>query len=508
MIDSWVIWTTVVMSTCLLYLCQRKRHPLPPGPPTLPIIGNLHQFPSIAAQREVFHEWHQQYGPIVTLKLGPKVLLLLGNHKVASDLLDKRGAWYSDRPRMVMGGECVCRGLNTALRPYDAQWKLHRRLLSAFLNARTAASYESVQDLESKQLLYEMLDTNDFSDRFIRYAGSILFSLAYGRRLTTGHEKEIHEILEVADVFVDSVMSGTWLVDVFPWLNHLPRFLAPWKRIGDEFYERTKDLFEKATQAAMGTDSWNWSKQIQSLKAADGVSAEELSYLVGELFEAGIDTTLGVYEIFVMASVLHPDIVQQAQREIDQVVGAERLPTFEDFRNLPFVDAFIKEVMRWRPTIPSGVPHAATQDDVYEGYHIPRGAIVLPNHWAIHLDEATFPNPMSFQPQRWIDNPDLPLNAFGFGRRACPGNHIAFSSLKLAICRLLWGFHIEHTRVDGRMVEVDSSKLVQKGILLRPEPFQASFRVRDETRRKVVENQWLQSEPTANSIIAAALQPK
>lgn len=510
MAESYVALAAVLalFACCYYYLTSSKNLlPLPPGPPTLPIIGNLHQIPKLAFQRDVFRDWHTKYGPIVSLKLGPKVLLLLGNHKVANDLLNRKE--YSERPRMVMGSECVCKGLNTALLPYNARWKTHRRLLSTLLNSRSVASYYGIQDLECKQFLYEMLQphTSEFPERFTRYTGSILFSLAYGMRLPTGQEPEIREILAVADDFVESIMSGVWIVDLFPVLNNLPNFLAPWKRIGDESYARTIKLFGANTRAAEKNRSWNWTKRIQDVKGADKVAAEELSYLIGELFEAGIDTTLGVFEIFVVASVLHPDKVHKAQEEIDNLVGSDRLPDLEDLKRLPYVNAYIKEVMRWRPTIPSGVPHATSVSDTYEGYHIPRGAIILPNHWSIHLDEAVYEDATSFRPERWIDNPDLPLNAFGFGRRTCPGKDLAQGSLELAVIRLLWGFHFEHAYEGGQRKEIDWWDMEQKGILLRPNSFQASFRIRDQGRRDVIEKEWLYCEPKADSIVFETLQP-
>lgn len=60
---------------------------------------------------------------------------------------------------------------------------------------------------------------------------------------------------------------------------------------------------------------------------------------------------------------------EKAQAELDRVVGRERLPDYEDEKNLPFVSAFVKEVLRWRSVaILAGIPHAPTADDVYRGY--------------------------------------------------------------------------------------------------------------------------------------------
>ena len=78
--------------------------------------------------------------------------------------------------------------------------------------------------------------------------------------------------------------------------------------------------------------------------------------------------------------MLHnPAASRKAQEELDRVVGRNRLPTFEDEPSLPYVGAFLKELNRWQPSVPLGVPHAVTEDDVYEDFYIPKGATVVGN---------------------------------------------------------------------------------------------------------------------------------
>lgn len=82
---------------------------------------------------------------------------------------------------------------------------------------------------------------------------------------------------------------------------------------------------------------------------------------------------------------LYPEVLQKAQKEIDSVVGTNRLPNFDDRENLPYVEALIKEVLRWHPVVPMGLPHSSTADDTCEGYLIPKGAVILPNIWYAFL---------------------------------------------------------------------------------------------------------------------------
>lgn len=82
--------------------------------------------------------------------------------------------------------------------------------------------------------------------------------------------------------------------------------------------------------------------------------------------------------------VLHPEVQQKAQAELDNVVGMNRLPDFNDRNNLPYLSAVCKEVHRWHPVLPLGIAHRVTQDDEYRDNFIPGGSIIVGNTWYVH----------------------------------------------------------------------------------------------------------------------------
>ncbi len=91
--------------------------------------------------------------------------------------------------------------------------------------------------------------------------------------------------------------------------------------------------------------------------------------------------TVASVRAFFLAMAMYPDIQRKAQEELDRVVGRTRLPDFEDRNNLPYVNAVVKELTRWNVVAPMGLPHAALEDDEYNGYFIPKGSIVIANVW-------------------------------------------------------------------------------------------------------------------------------
>jgi cytochrome P450 len=122
--------------------------------------------------------------------------------------------------------------------------------------------------------------------------------------------------------------------------------------------------------------------------------------------------------------VLNPKAMKKAQEELDRVVGKGELPDSSHEDKLPYIDALIKEILRWSPPLPLAFPNRAMQDDVYRGYLIPKGATVLENVWAICRDPRIYPDPETFNPERFLKDGKInPLvfnpedRVFGTGRR-------------------------------------------------------------------------------------------
>ncbi|KAG2080717.1 cytochrome P450 [Suillus discolor] len=98
------------------------------------------------------------------------------------------------------------------------------------------------------------------------------------------------------------------------------------------------------------------------------------------------------------------------------------MPCLDNRASLPYLDAILREVLRWYPPFPLGIPHATSNDDVYDGHFIPKGAMVMVNQWALSRDEDIFPNASRFDPiDGKLKSPFVNHFAFGHGRRICPG---------------------------------------------------------------------------------------
>ncbi|KAG1737190.1 cytochrome P450 [Suillus lakei] len=153
---------------------------------------------------------------------------------------------------------------------------------------------------------------------------------------------------------------------------------------------------------------------------------------------------------FALAMVSYPDAQRCAHAEINSVIGRDRLPTFEDRASLPYVEAILRETLRWEPVGPLGMPHATSSDDIYDGYFIPKGLL------GISRDEKRYPDTSRFMPERFLDcqwSVDPAAYVFGSGRRVCPGWYTVDATLWFAIATML-------ATVDFSFAKDDQGKVI------------------------------------------------
>lgn len=420
-------------------------------------------------------------------RVGAKRFIILGSRQAAHDLLEKRAVIYSSRGPSIFLDKYLHQGFASAFMPYGTQWRLHRRLHASLLSIKASKSYESLQELTSGKLMHEFLSSNKYCDIFYKYTSSVMYTLAYGSGKNdsvhddNSHHRRLHQINEMATFILQNASQGTILLDIFPFLDKLsPRLCMDWRERARELHHRTKNVYiECANTALESKDSWNWSFEAHTQRKK-GSQTEltwvETCYSIGELYVAGIHTTKMVLERFVEICLQNPEVVNKAQAELDSVIGPERLPSFSDKDSCPYINAFISELLRRHPISPFGVPHMVTQDDEYMGYRIPTDTIIVANQMGMNMDETIFDNPGNFDPDRYMRNADLPHPAtFGFGRRQCPGHHIARANLFIVISRILWGYNIKSEKADTDYMFAAS---LEKAI----------FHVRSDDHIKTIEN--------------------
>nr|WGN96443.1 cytochrome P450 AspF [Aspergillus sp.] len=496
--------TLLWLATLVVSRLSRPRTlPLPPGPRALPIIGNLHQAPKRSPWKK-YREWSRTYGPIFTLKNGSALTIVFSSAKLIKEHLERKNTVYSHRPYIELFDR-VNGGLNASIMPYGPRWKAHRTWRTFILRPAMTAKYAPVHDTETRQLLHELLAGNDvdFAACYRRCIASIFLTLAYGERLIT-ETPEIQWLEELnARIFEASEFSYSGADVLWEFLPPAIKSLFPFpsRRAAeaDKMHEELNALMCRKFRNALLQPAWNWCKEVHENPASSSKSDKELAFLIGSLYEAAL-TPYHALRVITLAAMVFPTEAARAYAELDEVVGADRLPTLEDIPQLPLTMAFVREALRWRGLSPLGASRAAFTDDECTGYRIPRDAIILINQWAVEHDESIFPEPFEFRPERWLVDSGLPDLLFGFGQRACPGRHMGQDAVSLAAARVLWAFDIVAPEpLDLEMLMESANDI---SFISLPADFQAAFRIRSPRHRRVVEDQWTDAEKDGQVLMA------
>ncbi|KAI9566804.1 cytochrome P450, partial [Boletus coccyginus] len=460
----------------------RLRHglPLPPGPTGLPLVGNVFdlnpQHPWLS-----YEQWGKQYGGLVHANLIGKDFIIINSVKVARDLLERRSAIYSERP-YIPSNELFGMDFNSGLLPYGTTWRLHRKMFNTALNKGTACQYKPMALCKARQLVENILDEQeDFAKHCKTFAAATIMATTYGYDVTPKNDPFVTKIEHLLELFLNALTpERAALLLAFPFLAYIPSWLpgGGYKQQATECRALAEEVLTSPVEyvrenMAAGTARESLVHDLLE-KRSDGADEDNIKAVAASAF-LGIDSTL---RVFILAMVLHPEVQAKAQEEIDKVIGGQRLPDFADRPNLPYVEAICLETFRWRPVVPTALPHMTTTSDVYEGMYIPKGAIVLTNIWAMVHDETQYDNPMAFIPERHLTSAGSLIEGtaahFGFGRRICPGRHIGDQNVWAAIATILATVHIAKAR-DEFGNEIDVKAEFTGGLSSAPKPFVCSI---------------------------------
>ncbi|KAH8807482.1 putative cytochrome P450 oxidoreductase [Xylogone sp. PMI_703] len=522
----------------LIFIGRRPKG-CPPGPPTLPIIGNIHQLPRRDTHL-AYQEWSKKYGPIFSLQLGQQTVIVLARGEMIKKIVDKRSANYADRPNLYV--QDIWEHSRIIMRSYDDLWKVERKLYHMCLNSNVVAKYIPYQSLETKKLCYDLLeDPLSFVNHIGRTTTSIATSMTYGFRINSYDSPVLQKMFENAHGFF-SLVHGSQYLDWFPVLKGvvkiLPTSLNPFAVKASKIYHAEREHFRRLFEESKhrGEQPGSLPNIVNAQQTWKDPSTTQLltdhaaAYIAGISFEGGSDTTRNTLIGFVkviftisylllvynansrlsQAMALFPEAQHMAQIELNKVVG-NRLPEFEDFDSLPYIRCTIKEALRWMPTAISGaIPHAARKADNVDGYYIPAGATVVLAVWSCNNDELQFDDPRVFNPAR--HNSELSLGqaataadvrnrdqwTFGAGRRICPGLHMAEKTLFLAIARVLWAFNITPSKDEnGEIIHIDRDAVTQS-IAACPLPFRCEITPRGEEKAQAVRVAWEEAQTLLN----------
>ncbi|KAF8840195.1 cytochrome P450 [Paxillus ammoniavirescens] len=479
-----------VLATFTLLAGQRlqsnrsiHRLPYPPGPKPLLLLGNILHLNKSEPWLS-YTQWSKTYGEIIYVRLLGLNFIILNSEKVARVLLDQRSTVYSDRPQMP-AHEMFGIEFNTVSLPYGDEWRLHRKLLHNAMRPNSVPKQYEIYTSNTHTLLMNLLDTPGQFEKHIKtFVGSIILSLAYGYDTSSPDDPIFVAVEQLIAMLTKSLSpERAAILLAFPFIRHLP----PW--FPGAVLQRDAMACRKLARQVLNVPFDLVKENMIKGRASPCMVSECISQIdenAGEeerqrvehaikgsaatLFIAGSETNTSVLHAFILAMVLYPEVQAKAHVEIDSVVGPSRLPGDQDRSSLPYVDNIIRELFRWNPIVPLGMPHATSSSDVYNGFFIPKGAFVIVNVWAMSRDSDKYDDVEDFKPERYTaaDNTETvpPLThdpVFGMGRRVCPGRFISDEFLFVAIASILAMFRITKAK-DNEDREIPVEKRFTTGV--------------------------------------------
>ncbi|KAF0929313.1 hypothetical protein E2562_019896 [Oryza meyeriana var. granulata] len=527
---TWLLLlATLILSTTLIFFHgkigssatgNKKRRRLPPGPATVPVIGNLLWVTNSGMDiMRTVRRLHARHGPLLGLRMGSRLEVIVADRRLAHAALVESGAAMADRPEFVSRGLLGLDSATISNSNYGPLWRLFRRnfvaevahpaRLRQFAPARAAVLAELTDKLRRRQE-----DGTDAAG-----AGTIVQTFQYAMffllvAMCFGELVDERAVRDIAAAQRDLLIYSSKKLRVFAFLPAVTtRLFAGRMKAMLAMRQRLKGMFmplidarRKRKNLVHGDDGGvaaappppaekvttlphSYVDTLLDLRINDdncgerALTDDELVALCSEFLNGGTDTTSTALQWIMAELVKNPAIQDKLHDEIEAVVtsesgkGGSHQVSEEDLHKMPYLKAVVLEGLRRHPPGHFVLPHAPAEDMELSGYTIPKGTLVNFAVADISTDEKTWERPREFVPERFLEGGDgegvditgtreIRMMPFGAGRRICPGLGVATLHLEFFVANLVAAF--EWREEEGEEVDVDGEKLEFTVVMEKP----------------------------------------
>ncbi|URE19720.1 Cytochrome P450 [Musa troglodytarum] len=499
--ELWLlIFLSVTLATLLFLLLDRevKIRRLPPGPPSVPILGNLLWLRrSLRDIEDILRELHARYGPVITLRIGSRATVFIADRTIAHKALVEHGAAFSDRPAPLPAVRFLSVSQhNISTAAYGPIWRLLRRNLSSeilhhsrvklYAGARAWVLGVLIQHLRSQADAHHGVVDAMESFQFAMFC--LLVLMCFGEKLDEKAIKNVEEAQRSLLLYSRklSVLAFVPSISRHIFRNRLKTVLEMRER-QEQLYlpliEARKEYKQQQQQQPPNEKERFVYSYVDSLleielpeEGGRKLSDEETVALCSEFLNAGTDTTSTALQWIMANLVKHQDIQEKLRDEIDGATDGrdEEEIKEEDLQRMPYLKAVILEGLRRHPPGHFVLSHAVTEDVDLCGYLIPKGTAVNFCVAEMNWDGKVWEEPMEFKPERFLSggggaavditgSREITMMPFGAGRRICPGLGLAMLHLEYFVANLVREF--EWKRVEGE--EVDMTEKLEFTVVMK-----------------------------------------
>ncbi|KAL3642137.1 hypothetical protein CASFOL_012952 [Castilleja foliolosa] len=449
-----------------LYHLQKNKKPIkslvPPGPPGLPIIGNIHQLAVVKTPHVYLWQLSKKYGPLIHLKLGPKPLIVVSNARLAIEVLKTHDLAFCSRPKSLAQQRLTYNGSDIIFSPYNDYWREVRKItVMNLFSFKKLQSFRPIREDEISRLMKKISGCAssdkavDLSKTTISLGSTLICRIAFGKRYDEqGSEmKRFDELLHE----ISAIGAGVYVSDFFPkigyWVDKLTGSINRIETIFNKLELFYKELIDEKICSNKKVDEENGDilDVLIQLKDQNAFSVDftwdNIKALLLDIFTAGADTSSSSIVWTMTALIKEPDIMKKAQVEVRNLIGKKGKVDEDDLPKLPYLKAVINETFRLYPPIPILLPRESMERCTLDGYEIEPKTLVYINAWAVSRDpEYWGDNSHEFVPERFLNSNidvrghDFGVLPFGAGRRVCPGMSMGLANVELTVASLLYGF--------------------------------------------------------------------
>ncbi|KAF5714941.1 cytochrome p450 [Fusarium mundagurra] len=426
---------TLAIATILLltwaHWRSRPTLPLPPGPPSEFLLGHSRVIPKENAAA-VYAKWSKDYSQfglnsdIIYVRSLGRSTVVLNSADVARDILDKKGANFCDRPRFTLL-EVMGWGKTLTFLPFGEHWQMHRKLLQTSFSNTNVRRWHTLQITEARRTIRNILKKPETWETSLRrLAVAIVLQVSYGTQVLEDDDPYIQIANDAMYATGNGGVPANSIVDLVPFVRYLPdciardwslRFARQWrwaiKKLHDVPFAAAQaeyHRYDHHRNTSLAHHLLREYKDKESRGQEQQWSLDDIKGAAGAVFIAGADTTWATCVIFILNMVLHPEIQEKAQQELDAVIGSDRLPDFSDRPALVYIEHIVQEIYR---------------------------TVVYANAYAMAHDERVYKDPHDFNPDRYEAGEPFPVGNFGFGRRVCVGRFLADNSVWIMVATML-----------------------------------------------------------------------
>ncbi|RDX61201.1 Geraniol 8-hydroxylase, partial [Mucuna pruriens] len=454
--------------TCYAWL-KPKAQRLPPGPPSLPFLGNLLSLdPDL---HTYFASLAQTYGPILKLQLGSKLGVVLTSPATAREVLKEHDTVFANRDVPAAGRAASYGGSNIVWTPYGPEWRMLRKV--CVLKMLSNTTLDSVYDLRRNEVrktvtyLHERVGSPvNVGEQAFLTVMNVITNMMWGTAVEGAERGSLGAEFRELVAEMTQLLGKPNVSDFFPGLARLdlqgvekemkalvPRFdgifetmIGQRRNVEDGKTERNDFLQFLLNLNEEGADS-NVPLTITHVKA-----------LLMDMVVGGTDTSSNTIEFAMAEMMQNPKVMKRVQEELEVVIGKDNMVEESHIHKLPYLQAVMKETLRLHPVLPLLVPHCPSETTIVGGYTIPKGTRVFVNVWAIHRDSSIWEKPLEFDPTRFLNakwdfsGNDFNYVPFGSGRRICAGIAMAERTVLHLLATLVHLF--DWTIPEGEKLDV------------------------------------------------------